>query len=87
VTRPTSNHCIASVALVGLGLGLGLYTASEILAALVFSAAVISLLALALVSWFLVRQGTRRIAALSTSWKWTQPLRRPVVLASVEGDG
>jgi uncharacterized membrane protein len=89
VTRPTPNHCIASIALVslGLGLGLGLYTLSEILAAVIVSAAVISLLALAIVGGFLVWQGAKRIADLTTSWKWTRPLRRPVVLANVEGNG
>ena len=87
MTRPTPNHCIASIALVSLGFGLGLYTLSEILAAVIISAAVISLLALAIVGGFLVWQGAKRIADLTTSWKWTRPLRRPVVLANVEGNG
>jgi hypothetical protein len=87
VTRPTPNHCIASVALVGLGFGLGLYTLSEILAALIISAAVISSLAFAIGGGFLVWRGTKRIAGLTTSWKWAQPLPPPVVLARAASNG
>lgn len=83
VTGITASQWMKVGTLIGLGLGLGLYDAGEVFAILVISGALILLPALALLSGLLVWHGGKGFVALVASWKWTQPVRPPAVLAGL----
>jgi hypothetical protein len=67
--------------LIILGLGLHLYNAGEVLASLVFSGILISLLGLVLLGAFLIWEAGKQILTWGASWNLPEPPRRPVVLA------
>lgn len=75
------RQCATATALILLGLGFDFYSVGEALTVLFFSGAMISLLALALLSAFLTWQGCKRVVTLVGSWKSIEPSCRPAVLA------
>ena len=87
IIGPAARRCGTGTAMIILGLGLHLFNAAEVLISLAFSGILILFLGLALLSGFLVWQGSKWMADWVASWSSTVPLSPPVVPATLGNNG
>jgi hypothetical protein len=78
---PLARQCGTGTAVIILGLGLHLFSTGEVLISLALSGFVVALLGLALLSWYVVWRGGKRVLAWVASWDSAKPASRPAVPA------
>jgi len=78
---PAARQCGTGTAVIILGLGLHLFNAGEVLISLAFSAVVVALLGLAMLSGYLAWRGGKRVLAWVASWDTAKAPSRPAVPA------